>query len=198
MVRTPFVRALLVAWLAVPAGCGRGEGGLPGAEAGSMAREQEASSLGAAGSRAESPSRQHEATSPIADPREAPQDTGSPEAAVAVIRTYYAAISAGHYARAYRYWSGGGAASGQTFEEFRRGFAGTASVRVEVGEPGRIEGAAGSRYIRIPVEVHATTTDGAAQCFRGGYTLRRAVVPGATEEMRRWRISSAELTECGA
>src|SRR5690606_19851726 len=68
MVRPPFVRALLVAWLAVPAGCDRGEGGLPGAEAGSMAREQEASSLGAAGSRAESPSRQHEATSPIADP----------------------------------------------------------------------------------------------------------------------------------
>ena len=65
-----------------------------------------------------------------------------------------------------------------------------------MGEPGRIEGAAGSRYIRIPVEVRATTADGAAQCFRGSYTLRRGVVPGATEEVRRWRIYSAELREC--
>ena len=137
------------------------------------------------------------APAPAATGAAAP-DSGSPEAAVAVIRDYYVAIAAGDYARAYRYWAGGGEASGQTFEEFRRGLAGTASVRVEVGEPGRIEGAAGSRYIRIPVEVHATTRDGAAQCFQGSYTLRRAVVTGATEEQRRWRIYSAELRECGA
>lgn len=160
---------LFALWLVAAAGCDEGAREAPGADAASAVPEREASPGG-----------------------------GSPGAAVAVIRDYYAAIAAGDYAGAYRYWASGGAASGQTFEEFRRGFAGTASVRVEVGEPGRIEGAAGSRYISIPVEVHATTTAGAAQCFRGSYTLRRVVVPGASEEMRRWRIHSAELRECGA
>jgi hypothetical protein len=71
-------------------------------------------------------------------------------------------------------------------------------VTAQVGAPGRVEGAAGSRYVSVPVEVHATTTAGAAQCFRGTYTLRRAVVPGATVEQRRWHIASADLRPCAA
>src|SRR5690606_26247468 len=113
-------------------------------------------------------------------------DDGSAEAAAAVIRDYYAAIAARDYARAYGHWADGGAASGQSFEQFRAGFAETASVTADVGAPGRVEGAAGSRYVSVPVEVRATTTAGAAQCFRGTYTLRRAVVPGATTEQRSW------------
>ena len=131
-----------------------------------------------------------------AQPPAGQPDAGSAEAAVAVIRDYYAAIAAGDYARAYRYWADGGAASGQSFEQFRAGFAETASVMATVGAPGRVEGAAGSRYVSVPVEVHATTTAGAAQCFRGTYTLRRAVVPGATAEQRRWHITSADLRPC--
>src|SRR5690606_21398974 len=118
------------------------------------------------------------------------------EAAAAVIRDYYAAIAARDYARAYGHWSDGGAASGQSFEQFRAGFAETASVTADVGAPGRVEGAAGSRYVSVPVEVRATTTAGAAQCFRGTYTLRRAVVPGATAEQRRWHIASADIRPC--
>lgn len=123
-------------------------------------------------------------------------DGGDAEAAASVIRDYYAAIAARDYARAYSHWGDGGAASGQSFEQFRAGFAETASVTADVGAPGRVEGAAGSRYVSVPVEVRATTTAGAAQCFRGTYTLRRAVVPGATAEQRRWHIASADIRPC--
>ncbi|HEX7090570.1 MAG TPA: hypothetical protein VF192_10590, partial [Longimicrobiales bacterium] len=135
------------------------------------------------------------AGSPAGEPPPPGQpDDGS--AAAAVIRDYYAAIAARDYARAYRHWGDGGAASGQSFEEFRAGFAETVAVTAEVGAPGHVEGAAGSRYVSVPVEVRATTTAGAAQCFRGTYTLRRAVVPGATAEQRRWHIASADMRPC--
>lgn len=125
---------------------------------------------------------------PIVEP-----ETGSPDAAVAVIHDYYEAIGEHDYERAYGHWSGEGEASGQTFDAFRTGFAETATVAVETGPPGRLEPAAGSRYITVPVSVRASTTDGEEQCFRGTYTLRRSEVDGATDEQRRWHIASADL-----
>jgi len=125
------------------------------------------------------------------------------EDAVQVLRAYYAAIAARDYPRAYALWGNGGRASGQSLEQFSAGYAQTASVAVQVGTPGRIEGAAGSRYIEIPATVRALTTSGETQCFRGPYTLRRSEVPGATEEQRAWRIYRAKLNkrpvdECAA
>jgi len=125
-----------------------------------------------------------------------PMDSTGADAAVAVIRQYSAAIDRGDYARAYALWADHGAASGQSFEAFRRGFAETASVEVEIGAPSRIEPAAGSRFIQVPVVVRAVRTDGGAQCFRGAYTLQRSVVPGATPEQQRWRIRSADIAPC--
>lgn len=128
-------------------------------------------------------------------PAASPADAASTDAAaaVAVLQQYYTAIDEGDFRAAYALWSDGGASSGQTFDEFAAGYADTESVRVEPGKPGRIEGAAGSRYVVIPVVVHATTSDGARQRFVGGYTLRRSVVDGATTEQRNWRIYSAEV-----
>lgn len=116
----------------------------------------------------------------------------SAAAAAAVIEQYYAAIDAGDYRRAWSLWSDAGGASGQSLEEFTAGFAETSSVRVETGEPGRIEGAAGSRFVTVPVTIHANGAAG-AQTFVGTYTLRRSVVDGATSEQRSWRIHSAAI-----
>ena len=124
---------------------------------------------------------------------ERPPAAATDSAAVDVIRRYYAAIATRDYPRAYALWSGGGSASGQTLEEFAAGFAETASVEVDIGRPGRIEGAAGSRFVEVPVVVRAVTTAGEAQRFEGTYTLRRSVVDGATAEQRSWRIHAAEL-----
>ena len=122
-------------------------------------------------------------------------DEPTPADAAAVVDAYYAAIAAGQYPRAYALWSGGGQASGQTAQQFAGGFADTASVSVDVGKPGRVDAAAGSRYVEIPVSVTATRRDGSVHHYAGAYTLRRAVVDGATDEQRAWRIASADLRE---
>lgn len=136
-------------------------------------------------------------------PDQTPNEQGSPDAAAGVVRAYYNAIASRDYARAYALWANNGQASGQSFDAFRAGFAQTASVEARVGTPGRIEGAAGSRYIEIPVTIHAVTTAGADQCFDGTYTLRRSEVDGATAEQRSWRMNSASIrarpaAECNA
>jgi hypothetical protein len=112
---------------------------------------------------------------------------------VAVIRRYYASIQSRKYDDAYTLWSDSGRASGKTALEFAQGFSGTGSVSVSVGHTVRIEGAAGSQYATVPVIVDAVLASGKRQHFVGTYTLRRAMVDGASREQRQWRIYSAHL-----
>jgi hypothetical protein len=111
---------------------------------------------------------------------------------VSVLESYYAAISARDYAKAYGLWGSSGPPN-QTLAEFTSGFADTASASVKPGQPSRVEPAAGSRYVEVPVTVTARTTAGAAQRFEGSYTLRRTVVDGAPPADREWHIYKATL-----
>ncbi|MHB9001624.1 MAG: hypothetical protein ACYC9N_19145 [Thermoanaerobaculia bacterium] len=112
-------------------------------------------------------------------------------AAVEVLREYYAAIDARDYERAYKAWGPHGP-PGQTLEEFKQGFADTNRVRVETGAASRVEGAAGSRYVEVPVTIVAMGTERAtisrpplafvaAAYSRGsvGSSRRRGLVGGA-------------------
>jgi len=119
----------------------------------------------------------------------------SPAAARDVVRRYYAAIDRRDYGTAYALWSGGGRASGQSAAAFANGFAKTARTRVSAGAPVNGEGAAGSLFIEVPVEVDATLDDGTRQRFAGRYVLKRINdVPGASADQLRWRIAGARLT----
>lgn len=129
------------------------------------------------------------------EPGAPPADEPSAQDAVAVVRDYYGAINAGAYGRAYALWSDGGRASGQSPQQFADGFAGTAGVSVEILPPGRIDAAAGSRYVEVPVAISARQQDGSERRYVGAYTLRRAVADNATAEQRAWRITSADLRE---
>ncbi|MEH1841565.1 MAG: hypothetical protein V7L20_23165 [Nostoc sp.] len=131
-----------------------------------------------------------------ATPTQSAANTKPPEQqAVQVIRDYYSAIARQDYKQAYSAWDGNGAASKQSFEQFKQGFANTTSVAVEVGKPGRPDPGAGSIYIEIPVTVTAIATNGTPQRFRGSYVLRRVNdVPGSTPEQRRWHLYSAKIT----
>jgi hypothetical protein len=120
-------------------------------------------------------------------------DGPAPELAADLVREYYRAIAERRYRAAYEMWGQRGRSSRQSFAEFQRGFEHTVSVEVDVGTPGPVEGAAGSRYVEVPVLVNARRTDGTRQSFAGTYTLRRAVVDGATQEQRAWHIDSAEI-----
>lgn len=127
--------------------------------------------------------------SPIAPEEPTVQD------AVAVVRDYYGAINARAYARAFALWSDGGRASGQSPQQFAAGFAETTGVSVEIMAPGRIGAAAGSHFVEVPVAYTAIRSDGTQHKYVGAYTLRRAVVDGATAEQRAWRIASADIRE---
>jgi hypothetical protein len=145
------------------------------------------------------PSPETEAPAGPADTVSAPAADGpGASEAVGVLERYYDFINRGEYERAHTLWGGGGAASGQTAAEFRAGFANTDSVAVTIGSPGRIDPAAGSRYVEIAVEIRAVTKDGRRQRFTGSYVLRRSVVDGATAEQRAWRIHSAQIREVGS
>jgi hypothetical protein len=120
-------------------------------------------------------------------------DSASATRAVAWIQDYYRAINEHRYRDAYAHWERGGLASGKSFDAFRKGFVSTDQVEVTVGTPGRVEGAAGSRYVEVPVRIAARTRDGALQNYSGSYTLRLSVVDGATSEQRSWHIYSAAV-----
>jgi len=134
------------------------------------------------------------ATASGAAPPPLPNAEPSSADAADVIRRYYAAIDAHDFRSAYALWASDGEASKQTFDQFAAGFDSTRHVSVDAGAPGRVEGAAGSRYVTVPVTVRAETTTGREQRFVGSYTLRRSVVDGATPDQRQWRIYSASIT----
>lgn len=115
--------------------------------------------------------------------------------ALEVLRAYFLAIRERRFHDAYELWSDNGAASGLSFEEFARGYDHTRSTSAVIGRPGRIEGAAGSRYIDVPVRIDVVTTDGRLQHYRGRIVLRRAVVPGADSAARHWHLFSAAIDE---
>lgn len=112
--------------------------------------------------------------------------------AEAVIKRYYQAINKKNYREAYRQWEDCGKASRQSFQEFKSGFAQTASVKITIGQ-GQLEGAAGSQYVELPIDIQVITKAQQRQHFRGTYTLRRTLVDGASEEARVWHIYSAHI-----
>lgn len=140
--------------------------------------------------------------SPTLDPdgsdSETPDDgaEATPEDAVSVLDQYFSAIGLRDFETAYSLWRNDGEASGQTYEEFVEGYADTASISWEIGEPGRIDAGAGQRYIEIPVRITARLSSGDAQVFEGTYVLHHtANIDGATPEQLLWRLHSADVTE---
>jgi hypothetical protein len=168
----------MIAALLLLAGCGRQEGGAP---------------TGGNGTRTGVPA--------TIAPRDSISraDSVSAARAVAWIQDYYRAINEHRYRDAYAHWERGGLASGKGFDEFRKGFEETERVEATVvGATGRIEGAAGSRYIEVPVRIAARTRGGDRQEYSGLYRLRLSVVDGATTEQRSWRIYSAAVMAADA
>lgn len=128
------------------------------------------------------------------DPPAAGEDDA--RGAVRVVEELYAAVDAGDLRRAWDLWGPGGA-PGLTFDRFAAGYASTASVEVETGPPSRVEGAAGSRYVEVPVTVSARQDDGSLRRFEGTYTVRRSVVDGAAPSQQRWHLYRADLRAAG-
>ena len=118
----------------------------------------------------------------------------SVEAAVQVVRDYYAAVQRHDYQAAHAIWSGN-----RSLSALRRGYARTAWVRVTPLPPFTTEGGAGSIYTDVDVRVDAALRNGKRQHYAGTYTLRRVNdIDGSTAAQRRWHITAARLREVPA
>ena len=125
---------------------------------------------------------------------EGPIDPRSAQGAGLVLQNYFALLESGRYAQAYRLWSDAGRASGRSIADFAAGFGKYAEYHANIGAPGRMEGAAGSTYVDVPVQVYGRLKNGRQFAESGTATLRRVNdVPGSTAEQREWRIYRMEL-----
>ena len=120
----------------------------------------------------------------------APEPT--PESAVELIQNHYRKINEKQFEAAFKDWEGDGKASGKSLASFINVYVQTPRVEVTPGTPTPIEGAAGSRYITIPVHVTAYKVGGFKTEYAGNYVLRYSVVEGAKPRWQ-WRIYSQKL-----
>jgi len=108
----------------------------------------------------------------------------SAQGAANVVQTYYALVESGKVAEAAKLRVDGR-------EEDLKPFA---SLHAQIGGPGRIEGAAGSLFVEVPVVLYGRLVTGGEYHASGKATLRRVNnVPGATPEQLKWRIEKIEV-----
>jgi hypothetical protein len=125
---------------------------------------------------------------------EAPFAQTSAQGAANVVQTYQALLEEKKYPEAWRLWSDGGRASGMSQAAFAASFDRYRGYHAQIGAPGRIEGAAGSLYVEVPVQVYGRLKSGEAFTMLGPVRLRRCNdVPGCTAEQRKWRIAGSGI-----
>jgi hypothetical protein len=119
---------------------------------------------------------------------EAASSETSAQGAANVVQTYYALLEERKYGEARRLWGEGGA-NGADAETFERSFSLYPEYHAQAGKPGRIEGAAGSLFVSVPVQLYGRGVSGKAFSRLATVTLRRVNdVPGAKPEQLRWHI----------
>ena len=121
-------------------------------------------------------------------------DDKGPDGATAVVRAYFDAVRDGRSAEAYRLWADDGKRTGLDPVAFADHVKTLKDIDVAVGEPGMIEGAAGSLYIQVPVQTSGVGPDGKPFDADGIVTLRRVNdVDGAEERDLFWHIDQSTL-----
>lgn len=114
---------------------------------------------------------------------EGPFAGDSAQGAANVVQTYFAFAEAGRLTDAWRLRRDEAISEAEFIDRARR----YREYHAQVGAPGRIEGAAGSLYVEVPVQIYGRLGDGTAFNRWGSLTLRRPNgVPGG--EPLGWRI----------
>ena len=102
---------------------------------------------------------------------------------------YASLLEQGHIGDTRRLWTEGGDSSAVEAQ-----LAQLERIKVKIGDPGQMEGAAGSSFIDVPIQLTGRTKSGETVALAGTATLRRVNdVPGSTELQRRWHIYRVEL-----
>jgi hypothetical protein len=117
-------------------------------------------------------------------------DPKSAQGAAQVLQRYFGLVEAGKVSEAERLWSDGS----QKLDLSRY-----SEVHANIGAPGGMEGAAGSIYVDVPVQLYGRLRNGKEFNARGTMTLRRVNdVPGSTAEQRQWHIYRADFPQQAA
>lgn len=116
---------------------------------------------------------------------EGPIDPKSAQGAGQVLQSYFAYVESGKSAEANKLWSDG--APKLDLSPYKE-------VHANIGAPGEPEGAAGSIYVEVPVQLYGRLLSGKEFNRRGTMTLRRVNdVPGSTPAQRQWHIAKADF-----
>jgi hypothetical protein len=122
----------------------------------------------------------------------APADPRSAEGAAEVVRTYFDLIEQKKFDEA-RMLVG---PKPPELKLFIRKMAFYPLYRARVGKPGRMEGAAGSSYVEVPIQTYGRDAQGQLFSRLETVQLKRVNdVPGATPEQLRWRIYQITLQQ---
>lgn len=125
---------------------------------------------------------------------EAPFSKTSAQGAANVVQTYYALIEQGKYEDAWHLRTDSLQPDATGAKAFADSFAKYAEYHANIGAPGRIEGAAGSLYVDVPIQIYGRMKDGTPFSSAGTITLRRVNdVPGSTAAQREWHIATSDV-----
>ena len=131
-------------------------------------------------------------TVPLAEGSEGSIDPDSAQGAAQVVQGYYGLLEEKRFEDAQALWNPRGKMGTQDSAHFAARFRGFSEIHANVGAPSEPEGAAGSLYITVPVQLYGRI----AANGKPFYALRQVAlhrvndVPGSTEEQRRWHIEA--------
>lgn len=129
---------------------------------------------------------------------EAPFAPDSPQAAADLVQRYAAALEAGKFDDAYALWGSGGDTAGMSAADFARSFDKYSEIHGQVGGPSQPEGAAGSVYVTVPLQLYGRLKAGGTFNLIGPVTIRRVNdVPGAAPSQLKWHIDRSDLKPKG-
>ncbi|MGE4323737.1 MAG: hypothetical protein AB7E60_12015 [Sphingobium sp.] len=108
-----------------------------------------------------------------------------------VVEDYYGLLKEQRFADAQDLWAGSSEIGAQDEARFAARFRGFSEIHANIGVPTDPEGAAGSLYVQVPVQVYGRLAVNGKPWYRlRQVTLRRVNdVPGASVADRRWHIA---------
>lgn len=116
----------------------------------------------------------------------------SPQGAANIVQTYFALVEEKKYPDALALRADP-QADLMSPDQFAQKLGAYREYHAQVGGPGGIQGAAGSSYVEVPVQVYGRDANGEEFHRRGSLVLKRSNnIPGATAEQLKWRIASAK------
>jgi hypothetical protein len=119
-------------------------------------------------------------------------DPDSAQGAAQVVQGYYGLLEEKRFEDAQDLWNPTSAVGQQDDAHFAARFRGFSEIHANIGGPTEPEGAAGSLYVSVPVQIYGRL----AANGKPWYALRQVVlrrvndVPGSTGEQRRWHIEA--------